>query len=118
MSIRHLFDHTVTVYRVSETRDPWGGTQTTWAAVYEGPAAVIPPNQRTIASYGAGEQPSGHMEVYLGKDADVQIRDGVHVTAGPEAGTKWRVVTVHTPRGHHTEARLEVYNGSFEEVPA
>lgn len=114
--IARLFDHTVNLHRPNEARDEYGGTTTTYTAVITGtePNAALVPPKRRLRGYGAGEAPAGETELYVAADADVQRRDVVEVTAGPEAGTTWRVLDVHTPRGHHTEATVEFYTGELE----
>ncbi len=75
--------------------------------------------RRTLKDYGAGEAPSGEMEALGHLHTDIDVRDGIEVLSGPEAGSRWRVMTVDHPRGNSTHARLTVHNRTFEEpLPA
>jgi hypothetical protein len=57
------------------------------------------------------------MEVEMRDGVDLRARDVVEVYAGPEKGTKWRVLTTHRPGYGNLLALLEVYNGELGEVP-
>lgn len=105
------------IRRPVEQRDAYRNTVVVWPVVVAIWLAVRPP-KRLLSSFGAGEVPAGSMEVELRAGADLQARDILEVYAGPEAGTKWRVISPHRPGDGSLVALVEVYAGELPEPPA
>lgn len=112
MSITGMFDHTARVMRPTETEDQYGDVIHTYAEAAVIPLALVPP-KLTLRDAGPGDQPAGRMEAYAAADAGLTRQDVLDVTAGPEAGTRWRVLSVAHPRGNHAEAVCEPFSGDL-----
>ena len=116
MSIARLFDHTAQVYRLTETVDEYADAVNSYATQGDPlPCAIVPPKFRP-AQTDAGAELQGVTEVYLAADADVEMNDVLDVTAGPEAPTKYIVLSTAHPRGHHTEARCAPFTRTLAAV--
>jgi hypothetical protein len=101
-----------TVYRPTETRDGYGDVApgyvagaTFWLAIER--------DSGNIVDRGPGDEPAVKAKGLAQYGADVAIRDMLSVAAGPEAGTKWRVLSAFHPKARHTELELEQYTGSL-----
>jgi hypothetical protein len=118
MSIEGLFDHWAEVWRPLEARGPAGEVSLDWDRVHEPTRTncAVVPLKGSVENIGPGETVRGREEVYLGIWVDVQERDVVRLTAGPEAGRTFRAVGVTRPRGHHVEAMVEPIVGALEGV--
>ncbi|MDQ3275171.1 MAG: hypothetical protein M3Q39_09120 [Actinomycetota bacterium] len=100
------------VYTGAETKGTLASTKATWTAgVYEWGGFV--PAFLTLRNYGAGEVPAGTREIEFGSYSSVAERVGLSVTDGPEAGTKWRVVSVDRSDSSRAIARVEPFAGVF-----
>jgi hypothetical protein len=107
--IEGLFDSTARIRRgTAGAPDGYGDVTDAWADVATERCALVPP-KRAIGDSGAGMEPVGTMEVYMRAGADLRRGDVLVMLTGPEAGTTWRALDVHRPRGHHTEAALETF---------
>lgn len=119
--IEGLFDHVARVLRPSEdaSGSPVGYAGETYAEAVPAPltpnVAIVPPTRGRLP-LAAGERITGQTEAFAAADFDLERNDVLDVTAGPEAPSKWRVVDLRRPRGHHTEATLEVFSGDLVEA--
>jgi head-tail adaptor len=103
------------VRRPVETRDRLRNTVVVWPSFGTAWMAVRPP-RRMLSSFGAGEVPAGTMEVEMRAQAELQARDVLEIYAGPEAGTKWRVISPpYRPGDGSMLALVEVYIGELPE---
>lgn len=103
------------IRRPTETRGELGSVETTYPVVGMAWVDVRPP-RRMITNYGAGELPTGTMEVELRAHIDVQMRDVLEIIAGPERGTRWRAVTPpHRPGRGESLILVEVLNEPLPE---
>lgn len=103
----------IRIYAPKEEATELRSTRTTWTPLaYEWGGFV--PSYLTLRSYGAGEVPSGTREIELGSYSSIDERCGLKVVDGPEAGTKWRAVSVDSSDPRKTLVRVEPYTGEFE----
>lgn len=100
------------VFGSTESAGTLESTVTTWAPRGEMWASFLP-RFLTLRSYGAGEAPSGMREVEVHPGAAVSNRNGVEVIAGPEAGSKWRVIDIDEADQRRWVVRLESFSGDF-----
>lgn len=120
MSIARLCDHSVTLYRATVTRDGFGDTIEAWVP-QDGPTGLnARPNQNwsgDLQDAGPGEEQNARRQWFLLPEFDVQERDVMSVTAGPESGALLRIVSVtrttarRTP--HHYEVNVEPFTGEL-----
>lgn len=106
MSYASLLNHTVSVWRSTESTGTLGAVVRTWAVVATGLAAAIQVQEERWESAGPGEMTHGKYKGFLDVDADVEEGDVVEVTAGPGTFGFLKVHRVYRPRGHHTELTL------------
>lgn len=87
-----------TCYRRSETRDAVGDVGAGWTA---GEQMWISLERAGggLQDFGAGDQPTGRAKAWTNEYSDVEIRDVLRVTAGPDVGTDWRVMDVFHAAG-------------------
>jgi hypothetical protein len=104
-SLLQLYRGTEATGTLQSRKASWGPQAQAWGGFL--PAFL------TLRSYGAGEVGAGTREVHVHPNIDVTERDGVQVTAGPEAGTRWRVVDVDRGDPALWRLRLEPFTGSF-----
>jgi head-tail adaptor len=103
------------IRRPTETRGPLGSVETTYPQVGMAWVDVRVP-RRMIANYGAGELPTGTMEAELRDRIDLRMRDVLEIVAGPETGTRWRVISPpHRPGRGELLVLLEVFNDPLTE---
>jgi hypothetical protein len=100
----------VTVYRPQGTRDAYGDVGGYSAG--ETFFVAIKRDNSGLRDYGAGDQPVIAAKGMARYGVNVQIRDVLNVTAGPEEGTKWRVLAAFHPGARHTDLVLEQFTGS------
>lgn len=100
------------IYAGAETAGTLGSTATTWSTRARAWARFVP-SFLTMRSYGAGEVNAGMREVELRPGSGITERDGLAVEAGPEAGTRWRVLDVDHADTRVTRVRVEPYAGDF-----
>lgn len=102
------------LYTGIETKGPLSSVKTTWST---GPIewGGFVPEFLTLRNYGAGEVPAGTREIELGAGSfsEAAVRGGIEVLAGPEAGTRWRVVGVDRSNPKRTMVRVEPFAGDF-----
>jgi hypothetical protein len=126
MAIEDLFDHRVEVWRTVESTGAYNEVVDEWTLVEEADrdnAAIVPAKMRLQDEIGAGEHRGGRVDWYLAKWLDVQERDVLNVVAGPNAPSKWRVVSTTIPSGriavgvggHHIEPVVEPWKGELPE---
>lgn len=117
MAIDHLFDTTVRVWRRGTTLGPQRNEIVTYSEVGSTPVAANAVVNRPAAratKTGPGVAPIGERTVYMAEEADVQLRDVLEFTAGPDAGYRGEVNDVPTrPRGHHLEIATQVWHGKL-----
>ncbi len=107
--MRHLFDHTARVNRLTEVFDDYGEATNRYVIGTDViRCAIVPPKVRAIQTE-AGTAVTGQVDAYFDADADVQMNDVIDVLTGPEAPTKLKVLSASHPRGHHTEAICEPF---------
>jgi hypothetical protein len=71
------------------------------------------PAQNRLRDEGAGEERRGERTIEVHGHVDLQERDGLAVTYGPMAGTRWRVVSVDAASRGVRVAAVEVWRGEF-----
>jgi head-tail adaptor len=96
----------LTVYRESATRGALGSVQTTWTEA-GGLWASFRPEYQTLRNYGAGEMPEGMRELEIHAGSDLHARDAFAVIAGPQSGTRWRVIHVDEATRDRRRVRAE-----------
>jgi hypothetical protein len=120
MSIRHLCDHRVRIYRRAaqldaELRSETLSYQPVAAAPARNNAKLNRPRART-GDVGPGSAPIGERTVYMDAGADVEERDVLQVLSGPDAPCLLEVDGPPTrPRGHHVELACRLFNGTLDE---
>ena len=107
-SLRTLFR----AYRGTESSGTLGSTATAWAANGELWGGFLP-RYLTMRSYGAGEIPAGMREIETHPFVPLQNRDGLEAVAGPESGSKWRVIDIDEADPRTWKVRLEPFTGDF-----
>lgn len=111
MSLAHLLDHTVTIWRATEGFAS-GGLRTvdkTWSSTGRtGLKAAIQVQGESRGDTGGGERTLGTHLGFMDAGANVQEGDIVQVTAGPGTWQNMLVEGVSPPRGHHVELELSV----------
>src|SRR5690606_37151907 len=117
-----LWNHTARPYRAATVRDGFGELVESWLPVGAEPTG---PNARPDAAWsgrradwGGGEEQAPVRRWSLDASAgDVQGRDILDVTAGPEAPVRLRVLSVARPaagiRAHHLEVMAEIWEGEI-----
>ncbi len=115
MSFEAHFDHTVTVYRPSETKGTHGAVSDTYAAISgeTDVKALIQSRSEVLADPGPGELVAGKYFGAMRVAADVQEQDVLDVTKGPESPLKLLVIGRTRPRGRHTELELRTWDGKL-----
>ena len=114
------WNHTVEVWRDTPTEDEYGST-TELVRQNEPTRHNARPDQAwagDLQRHG-GDRQSSNRVWYLERSMDVQQGDVLSITAGPEAGAMWRVLTVTQPtdgtgRVHHLEANCETHTAPLE----
>lgn len=99
----------VRIRRPAETRAALGETATVYALA-GGAWVEIGVPERRLRSYGAGELPQGSVGMEAHGGAGIEPRDVLEVSAGPEAGSRWTVESVHRPGNGRMLAVLAVLN--------
>lgn len=126
MSFNGLMNHRVRVYREP---DPLANVDDTGHVptrpeplAADGMGFNARPHQRWMGDQrdrGPGEQQDRLRTWYLRKEVEVAERDVLLVTAGEEAGSTWRVVSLVPVHGyrrlHHKEANCERWVGRLSE---
>lgn len=103
------------VRRPVETRDRLRNTVVVWPSFGTTWLSVRAP-RRLLTSFGAGEVPAGTMEIEMRAGGELRERDVLEIYGGPEAGTKWRVISPpHRPGDGSLLALVEVYVGELPE---
>lgn len=101
------------IRRPTETRGPGGSVVTTYPLVGRAWIEVRVP-RRMITNYGAGEVPTGTMEVEMRDRTDLRQRDVLQIIAGPERGTAWRAISPpHRPGRGELLCLVEVFNSTL-----
>lgn len=114
--IDRLFDHTVQVWRPSVAKDNLGAERRSYALV-DTYGAAVNRSVDPLASAGPGLAPTGRVRMYLRPDVDVQARDVMLITDGPNVGQKWEVDQPPVrPRMHHTQVDAATWNGILPEA--
>lgn len=119
MSIAHLLNCTGQTYRLTETVDDLAEARNTYVAHGSPLGARITPAGGSLGSTAAGQRPAGQRVLYLDGHPDIQATDLFDITAGPDAGSRWRVLVVDRPSppgfsvAHHTECAVEPHTGVF-----
>jgi hypothetical protein len=103
----------VTVYRGTQTRDAYGDVGAGLAATTPTIWVDIVRERSGLVDRGAGDEVLIAAKGFCHYAADVNERDVLSVTGGPEAGTKWRVLAAFHPHARHTELTLEQFTGSL-----
>lgn len=119
-TIDRLFDHQVRVWRPSVTRDEHGAEERSYTPALEPVGCALKRAASPLSDVGPGLAPSGRRRFYLRPDADVQPRDVLELTAGPDAAghTTWEVDEPPVrPSGHHTQVDTIAWTGELEAAP-
>jgi hypothetical protein len=89
---------TVTIRRATRTRDAADGSSVaTWATIASGVRLAIQPLTERLRQRDWGREVTGDSVGFAAAGTDLQIDDGILVTAGPYAGQAFRV-TDQLPR--------------------
>jgi hypothetical protein len=121
MSIAHLVNHRVLLYRETAARDEFGHRIVTWVEqpVPDGLNAWADLNwSGVLQDHGPGEQQASNRRWFL--TFDVSERDVLDVVSGVEAPVRLRVLSVMraarpaTLTTHHIEVNVEVWQGELE----
>jgi hypothetical protein len=119
VSIAHLVNHRVVLYRETAVRDQYGDTVQSWAA------QTVPAGLNAFADLGwsgvlqdsgPGEQQANKRRWFLTFDA--RERDVLEVVGGVEAPMLLRIVSVMRAArptkatAHHVEVNVEVWHGA------
>jgi hypothetical protein len=108
MSIRHLLDHVLTVWRATESTGVLRSVSRSWSSGSRtGLPGAIQVRGEQVGDTGGGERVLGKYLGFMLAGADVIEGDIVEVTAGPGVWGFLKVIGVSTPRGHHIELELE-----------
>jgi hypothetical protein len=102
-----------TVYRGTQTRDSYGDVGAGLAAQTPAIWVDIQRERSGLVDRGPGEEVLIGAKGFCHYAADVNERDVLVVTGGPEVGTKWRVLAAFHPKARHTELTLEQFTGSL-----
>lgn len=102
-------------YRPGTARNARGATTSSHTLIGSGWIGIGLPSRR-LANYGAGELPAGTMEIAGHEGSPLAARDVVKITAGPEAGTTWRIGPPHRPGTGELLATALPYNEPLEVV--
>jgi hypothetical protein len=107
MSIDHLLDHLVSVWRKTESTGTLRSVTRSWSNTGRTnvPAAIQTRSEKQ-GDTGGGERTTGTYLGFMRAAADVQEGDIIQVTAGPGSWGFLLVDGVDEPRGHHTELEL------------
>lgn len=101
-----------TVWRPSEVE----GQHRSRVTVYAIAGAVwleLGRGTRGLRDYGAGEEPQNGSPARTHALTDVQPRDVLQVTAGPESGTSWKVEGVDRTEPAWLGLALKTFTGSL-----
>lgn len=117
--IAHLLNGEAVLWRLTETVDELGDAINTYVPQHGGvaqPIRITPP-KGGLSGTAAGMRPVGQEVAFGLGDLGAQRTDILDVAAGPEAGTRWRVLEVAHPSGtpvaHHTEMTVEPWTGKL-----
>lgn len=110
------FDHTVTVWRSTESRGSLREVIRSWAKV---PAATgvrigFQTKRERREDPGGGERTTGEYAGYAPASLDVEEGDVIQVLAGPSAPMQVEVDSAYPPRGHHMQLVLIEWKGTLE----
>lgn len=110
------YDHTVTVWRSTESRGALREVTRSWSKVAGaiGTRMGVQPRRERRQDTGGGERVTGEYAGYGPAGLDVQEGDVVQVTAGPEAPCSLLVDAASRPLGHHLEATMVSWKGELE----
>jgi hypothetical protein len=110
MSVRHLLDHTGTVWRIQRSLGALNAEVRTYVQVGQVPLGVRR-RRAPQGNPGPGLTPTGTRVLYFEAGVDVRARDVVQLTAGPDAPERLEVDDLSSPRGHHIEAEGRLWAG-------
>jgi hypothetical protein len=110
MTISHLYDHTVALWRKVETLGEAGVTEKTFALADRFGVKMNRKNVQLMQD-GAGIVDVGMRKVYTELGPTVLRRDLVELLTGPDAPALLEVENVTRPRGHHIEIHCSEYKG-------
>lgn len=114
MSTEGLFDHEVTVYRLTETLNEYREEVNSYVLQNDSEKLAIVPPRENRSDLGAGDVSRGIMEGFARVNANIVEEDVLNVTKGPEAPTRLRVLTKSKPRGNHLELTFERFRGDLD----
>jgi hypothetical protein len=101
------------IYAGTEVKGSLASVKTAWGDPIGEEWGGFLPEALTLANYGAGEVPAGTREIQFRGPSQVAARHGLEVIRGPEAGTRWRVLSVDTSDPRTAKVRIEPFNGAF-----
>lgn len=116
MSIAGLFDHRAEVWRPVEARGFAAEVVQKLEAVHQpttGTNCAFAVAKLRTENIGPGETPLGRVDLFMSIGLSVEERDVLRIVAGPEAPSRWVVVSAARPRNHHIEAVVEPWFGRF-----
>lgn len=116
MGFSNLLDHTAKVWRPTESHGALRTVVQTFALVSTVRVAVNRPTRAgsgaMLADLGPGLKPTGQRILYATAGWDIQTRDVIELTAGPDSPGRFEVDEPPTrPRGHHLELRCRYWAG-------
>jgi hypothetical protein len=110
VSVRHLLDHTGTVWRIQRSLGALNAEVREYVAVGEYLVGVRR-RRAPQGNPGPGLTPTGYRVLYFEAGVDVRARDVVQLTAGPDAPERLELDDLSSPRGHHIEAEGRLWAG-------
>lgn len=113
MGIKHLLNHTASVWRPVETEGAMRSVQKVYTKISTVRVAVRRP-ATSMGEAGPGLTPTGERVIYSIPGWDIQPFDVLELTSGPDSPGRWEVDEPPTrPRGHHMEIRCRAYAGDL-----
>lgn len=96
-----------TLKRATKTKKPQGDTALAWAAIGTDVAVLLHELSAGQAQRRFGRETTASAIAVFDPAQDVKGDDGVLVTSGPHAGTRWKVIAPRDVEGRHLEFGLE-----------
>lgn len=103
----------VTVYRRHETKDGYGDVDAGYAAEATQAWVDIRRDNGILLDSGPGEEQRASAKGRAHYLADIQPRDVLRVTAGPDEGTDWMVTAAFHAGAQDLDLALEQFTGSL-----
>lgn len=116
VTIAHLLDHVMNVWRRSEDLDEFRATEQSHAKVHEDVDCTFQRRNTVMAEDPPGVRARGDRRVYLDVGPEFRDRDVLEVVSGPAGFVGPQLLEVESiavPRGHHVELRCTEFKGTL-----